>query len=111
MFGVGKAVGPSPSDPTKNTTYFVAKFDVCVDQADVNQNVGTKRSKCKTFIDYQMCDWNAMFKLLFSLIYYYGNNFLVTITYSQIIIRTYKNNLQKSRYFIGEDFSGGKINT
>ena len=45
MFGVGTATAPSPTDSTKNVTYFVAKFDVCVNPSEINENIGSKRSE------------------------------------------------------------------
>ena len=54
MFGVGTVTAPSLSDPTKNVTYFVAKFDVCVNPSDVNQNIGSKRSELDMFICKQL---------------------------------------------------------
>jgi hypothetical protein len=45
QFGVGKATGVDPSDPTSNVTYFVGKFDKCADISQLVGNIGEKRSK------------------------------------------------------------------
>ena len=45
LFGCGKATTQSYSDPLKNFTYFVMRFDVAVDQNEIANNIGNTRGK------------------------------------------------------------------